>query len=209
MNLIRFFRVMATIAVMLAASAMCSRLNAQIPRFYVVTDIQVMGQKGKPFDQIISAYPGYHAVHDNVAHGVLDCNRGRGSDSYYVSIFKKCEWVYLPDIPGKAILDIVVLEGEKPATPVGYTRIDYDLNKGCGKDSKFLWLAYKRATASDRYFVRDILGYSFNKENEWPKFLSDDPDTEGYFLVKKYGTSTPADLAEKCGSGSKFIRLEV
>ena len=205
MNLKSIFRVMATIVVLLAASAMCSQLNAQI------TDIQVFSKKGSPFSYhrdrpAVNYTPVLDmSIKDNL-FVCLDCNKNSGTDVPYVSIFYKEEDLK-NNYVGKAIADVIVIEGEKTTPPNGYLKVDHDLNKGCGSGSKFLYLAFRRATASDTHIITGITGYSFDKENKFPKLRNEPSLYEE--LVTKYGVATPADLAEKCGRGTDYIRLVV
>ena len=187
----------------------------------VVTKIEVSGQKGKAFDGVISGYN--HVVlfdlydrendavnlDDNKKSLILDANKGRGKDSQYVSIFYTTQQTL--DYNGTAISDIVMLVGKNTEAPAGYTKIQYDLNAGCGSDSKFLWLAVKKATAGDTHIIDFIGGYYNEKASNLPN-VSDDKTGKWEFVYKHDGkskTSTIADLAEGCGGDSKFIRLVV
>ena len=214
MNRKRIFRAMAAmVVVMLAVNVMCSKANAQVG---CITDIKVAGQKGTPFTKHNPPFSGYEGVVNYsitktrggvtiVTGELLDCNKNSGKDVDYVSIFYKSESVARTALAGKAISDIVVIEGEKTPVPPGYTKVDFDLNKGCGSGSKYLYLAFKRTTANDTHFITDIRGYSFEKESST---VTPKPGS-GEELVKKYGTSTVADLAEKCKHGTDYIRLMV
>jgi len=211
MNRKRIFRAMAAmVVVMLATSVMCSEVNAQI---YPVTDIQVFSKKGSPFTYKDTPN-NYHRVTDEKHPGktaldneTLDTNRGSGTDIPYVSIFYKTEKLNNSDLVGRAISDVIVVEGAKTPMPTGYIKVDCDLNKGCGSGSKYLYLAFRRTNASDTHIITDIKGYSFSKEYQLPGLSNQNPYRDE--LVTKYGVATPADLSEKCGHGTDYIRLVV
>jgi len=196
--------------VMLAVSVMCSNVNAQ--QNYV-TDIQVFSKKESPFTYKDSPNK-YKRVIDKNHQGktasddeTLDTNRSSGTDVPYVSIFYKWEALKDSEFVGKAISDIIVVEGAKTSVPTGYIKVDFDLNKGCGSGSKYLFLAFRRTNATDTHVITYIDGYSFKKEYQLPELSNQPPYHEE--LVTKYGVSTPADLSEKCGRGTDYIRLVV
>ena len=188
----------------------------------VVTGINVVGQKGSPYKIIPSGYN--HVVlfdpldrgndrdnveGDNNKIGIfLDANKGRGSNTEYIHIFYNTKQT--TEYNGNAIADIVMIEGANASAPAGYTKIQYDLNTTCGKDSKYLWLAVKKATASDTHIVDFIGGAWFDKEINLPTLPGADKNGKWEFVYKHNGTNktaSVADLAQGCGSGSKFIRL--
>jgi superoxide dismutase len=78
----------------------------------------------------------------------FDANLGR-SGSGFIHIFYNTKQTtnYVKD---NAIVDIIVLEGENTRPPTGYEKIHFDINAGCGKGSKYLCLAVKRATDKDQ-----------------------------------------------------------
>ncbi len=56
--------------------------------------------------------------------------------------------------PRVCILDLIVLEGGNPADPYRYNnrdyfRVNFDLNRGCGGDTPFLWLYYLPGLEND------------------------------------------------------------
>jgi len=186
----------------------------------VITDITVMGKKGEPITTIPTQYN--HAVltkgtdrnnhTDAVAASAdksnayfLDCNKGKGN-AEFVQIFYKTEQRE-NNYKGVAISDILMLKGKDAAPPLGYTKLSYDLNAGCGGKSDFLYLAYKKATSDSDEVIDFIGGYYFDSAN-----IPATPGNDSYGrweFVKKGRTGQIADLAETCGSGTKFVRLIV
>jgi len=184
----------------------------------VVTDIRVQGQKSGVVTTIPAQYN--HAVlteanKNNHAKAIeastdktnayfLDCNKGKG-EAEYVQIFYNTKQIQ--NYKGEAISDIVVVKGKNTAPPAGYTKNPYDLNAGCGGDSDFLYLAYKKATSNNDEVIDFIGGYYFDSTN-LPAAPANDSSGRWEY-VKKSGTTQAADLAETCGSGTKYIRLIV
>ena len=139
----------------------------------------------------------------------LDANKGR-KDSEYIHIFYNTSQI--TKFEGNAIADIVVFEGERARVPSGYTIMPHDLNNSCGNGSKFLWLAYRTATDTDNYLIDFISGFWYDKETNLPTLRKETDGSRWEHVYKHNGitkTSQVADLADGCGSGSKYIRLVV
>jgi hypothetical protein len=191
----------------------------------VMVDMTVIGQKGGSMKAIPA--PNNHAVlkgYTNMDNSkeffegssnipnLLDANDGAGSKTQYVHIFYKTEQM-ISGYDGKAIADIILLNGgsngknQPPKTPSGYTLFRYDLNAGCGSggDSDYLYLAYKKATASDIYVI-DFIGGNVLSARNYPNPPAAANGNEKWEWVKIGTTSTVADLAVHSGN-KNYIRL--
>ncbi len=169
---------------------------------------------GKPFNQ--GSYnripePYTHAVLNSgnrdsrgSVSGLVDLSQGAGGD--WVHIFYKTSQIGKKEnYNGKAISDIVIVEGQGAKAPNGYTLIPYDLNAGCGSDTKYLYLAYKRATESDESVIDFIRGMIMHSSNMSNLPANDDGTWE---WVKKWSNGNKGGIADTNeGAKGEYVRL--
>ena len=140
---------------------------------------------------------------------ILDTNKSASGS--YVNIFYTASQVpNMNAYAGRAISDIIVLNGEKAKVPSGYSKIGVDLNHKAGGD--YLWLAYKKATTSTTETVIDFVGGAVYSSSQLPGLPAKDDGT--WHWVYEYnssGSSTGnvADLNKGVGKRSSYIRLLV
>jgi hypothetical protein len=94
-------------------------------------------------------------------------------------------------------------------TAQGWTFIDYDLNKGCGEESDFVYLLYKAEENNDGVNWGYITDFYIHEEKNPPSSLTYNGRTYnkasydgGEWFVDHYG-----DLNSNCGGGSAYIYL--
>lgn len=115
------------------------------------------------------------------------------------------------------IKDVMLIGGSKSEvndrkatyTAQGWTFIDYDLNKGCGSSSDYVYLLYKAEESSDDINQGYITDFYIREGKEPPSSLTYDGRLYnkasydgGEWFVSHYG-----DLNSNCGSGSAYIFL--
>lgn len=121
----------------------------------------------------------------------VDLNKGAGGKYIYLCYKKKEAEV--------GIVDIIVLrdkkaDGEGTVVPKGYTKIDYDVNKGAGGD--YIYLAYKMGTAeqSKQFGITNLDIIDNGK-----KKLNNTPEKYKGFIIKDF------DLNK--GAGGSYLYL--
>ena len=183
------------------AISMLAAANAGTP---MITALDVRGQGGSNM-KVIPA-PNTDVVHNNFFDRnsstleYLDFNKG--SKGEYINLF----YTVAPVINcTKGITDIVMIEGKNATAPSGYIKVQYDLNAGCGGDSHYLYLAYKKATKNDRYVI-DFIGGGSTGGSNLPSLPPADSNGQ-WNWVYKYNTNNIADFNE--GAKGDFIRLVV
>jgi len=144
---------------------------------------------------------------------ILDCNKHTIPTSKKINIFYTTRQMSnYNDYTGRAISDIFVISGgilnSNPSIPSGYTRISIDLNEKAGGD--YLYLVYRKATASDTEVIDFIGGIIYDKDFVGNLPARDDGRWEWVTQRDKNGKFEQyADLNKGCGVASKYIRLLV
>jgi len=151
------------------------------------------------------------AKNGSVQDLILDANRNAGGA--YINIFYSASQV--PDLngyTGKAISDIIILNGKNINAPAGYTKIGVDLNQGAGSDTDYLYLAYKKATTDPNEKVIDFIGGKVFKTAQLPGLPPVDDGTWHWVPERNssgFQSMVAADLNKGCGTSSNYIRLLV
>lgn len=138
---------------------------------------------------------------------ILDANKGAGGD--YINIFYKTTQILHENAyNNRAISDIIMLKGANAKAPYGYTKIEWDLNAGCGKKTDYAYLAYRKTKPEDIYVIDFIGGQVTSGKNTGGLPANDNGIWE---WVYKWGngkkSTTIADLNE--GAGGDYVRLVV
>ena len=137
---------------------------------------------------------------------ILDCNKHAKGD--YINVFYTTVQMTSSSYIGTAVSDIIVLNGKNASAPAGYMKIDVDLNKTAGGD--FLYLAYKKVTASDTEVINFIGGVIYAAAS-----LENLPSNDNgrWTWVNQCSVTGDvqqvADLNKGCGQKSQYIRLIV
>jgi hypothetical protein len=184
----------------------------------VVTDVNVFAKSGSNYTTIPSPYN--HVVlnafadrENNVEafeekkNQILDCNKNAGGS--YINMFYTTSQIPKGSTyTGKAISDIIVINGKNAIAPTGYVKIGVDLNQGAGGD--YLYLAYKRTTAADTEVV-DFIGGAIYTGSTLPNTPGrDDGRWDWVYQRTAAGVSQGvADLNKGCGTKTQYIRLLV
>ena len=187
----------------------------------VVTDINVFAQ-GRNLSALIAPYN--HAVLETFTdkandkesfeespEKILDCNKHMGG-SFINILYKTSQIPSYNDYTGRAISDIIMLKGKDAKAPKGYTKISIDLNQGGGSKSGFLYLGFKRATATDSEVIDFIGGKIYDTKGVGSLPTSKEGRWEWMSQRNAAGARVDiADLNEDSGKGasSKYIRLVV
>lgn len=93
----------------------------------------------------------------------------------------------------------------------GWTRIEYDLNKGCGEGSDYIYLLYKTESSADNVNYGDYITDFYIKQGTWP--IPDELTHDGrtYHLVTYDGgehfRGQKGDLNSNTGVNSDAIHL--
>jgi len=98
-----------------------------------------------------------------------------------------------------AIADIVVLRGNNAAVPAGWTKVNYDLNKGAG--GEYLYLAYRKVKPSDTKAI-DFIGSSDTGGVPSSILIN-----SNWSWVNYYGSNERADLNK--GAKGNYIYLAI
>jgi len=130
----------------------------------------------------------YTLVPDNT--NPIDVNKGAGG--WYVYIGQKK--IRLNDDYSSAITDLVTIRGKNAIAPVGYKKIDFDLNRGAGGDFIYLCVEYGN---TEQIPIRNLS--LLLSSDKWG-----DPYYNGWEVVKD-ASGGNSDLNK--GAGGKFIYL--
>ena len=158
-----------------------------------ITDVMVVTAKNS--DDAINKVPSnYTIVQTNPGskeRATADLNKGAGGDFIYVA-YKKS--------PNKeeAIAYLRISYGKdtsKPPIGSSYKLIPVDLNKGCGSNSGYVYLWYRKATSSDKTVLADIGAY-YGKGSSLPS---------GWSWVYHGNTTERADA--NWNAGGEYVYL--
>ncbi|WP_298769201.1 MAC/perforin domain-containing protein [uncultured Shewanella sp.] len=83
----------------------------------------------------------------------VNLNKDSGGDYIYLCYHKVSADGLRTDNP-KCITDIQIIMGERTQPPVGFTKLDVDLNKGSG--GEYIFLCYKKAPFVDSMAIKDL-----------------------------------------------------
>ncbi len=93
----------------------------------------------------------------------------------------------------------------------GWTRIEYDLNKGCGGSSDYIYLLYKKESSADDISYGDYITDFYIKSGTWPHPETITYNGRTYHLVPYDGgdhfKSQVGDLNSNTGANSASIHL--
>ncbi|WP_299011113.1 MAC/perforin domain-containing protein [uncultured Shewanella sp.] len=83
----------------------------------------------------------------------VNLNKDSGGDYIYLCYHKVSANGLKTDNP-KCISDIQIIMGERTQAPVGFTKLDVDLNKGSG--GEYIYLCYKKVPFIDSIAIKDL-----------------------------------------------------
>ena len=91
----------------------------------------------------------------------------------------------------------------------GYKVIDYDLNKGCGNGTDYIYLLYKPADWNDGQDHSYIAGLAIKTSTDYPDSFYDDMTEQTYFLVPYAGGSRFTGTKGNLNSGTRGTLLHL
>lgn len=124
--------------------------------------------------------------------GALDVNKG--AKGWYIYIGQQSGPVDLN--LAEAVTDIVVVTGQDHPAPPDYTKIDFDLNKGCGSGSAFIYLCVERGNPV-RLPINSLSLMASDRRIDAPVYEQ--------WEVVQHANGGNADLNQ--GAGGKYIYL--